>query len=121
MKKLLGLSAVLVASALLAGPAFADHRTGGGPENVGPENVVPESVGPAPSAPDISTPTEEITGRVVDIDHQRGTLMLQTRRGLLALQGPPEALKQVDVGDLVRVKVALGEEPAESPQENLDR
>lgn len=36
MKKLLGLSAVLVASALWAGPAFADHQTGSGLENVAP-------------------------------------------------------------------------------------
>jgi hypothetical protein len=116
MKKLLGLSAVLVASALWAEPAFADHQTGSGLENVAPA---------PPTAPDISAQTEEITGRVVDIDHQRGMLMLQTRRGLLALQGPPEALKQVDVGDVVRVKVAFGEEPApnpaQSPLQNLGR
>lgn len=106
MKKLLGLSAALVASALWAGPAFADHRSGGSPES---------TVQPAPRVPDVATPTEEVTGRVVEIDHQRGMLMLETRRGLLALQGPPEALQNVVVGDVVRVKVALGDEPEEAP------
>ena len=50
----------------------------------------------------------------MDIDRARGALMLQTAQGLLALQGPPEALANVSVGDFVWVRLALeeDEEPA---------
>lgn len=106
MKKLLGLS-VLVLALGLASPALADHNNGA-PGPVDQERA--------------EGPTTEVTGRVVDIDHQHGALMLQTTRGLLALQGPPEALQGVNVGDVVRVRVALREEPPlPSLTEELER
>jgi len=97
MKKLLGLSALVLALGL-AGPALADH------------NGAPASGDESPSAA-VDGRTTEITGRVLDIDHQQGAMMLETARGILALQGPPEALVGVSIGDVVRVRVALGDEP----------
>lgn len=98
MKKLLVLSAlVALVTGGLAGPALAEHGTGQLRDQLR-------------GLPDDGLPTGEVTGRVVDIDHIQGALTLQTTRGLLALQGPPEALENVRIGDLVRVRVALGEE-----------
>jgi hypothetical protein len=51
--------------------------------------------------------TAEVVGRVVKIDHAQGAIVLETAGGLLELQGPPEALEAVSVGDVVRVLVAL--------------
>jgi hypothetical protein len=109
MKKLLGL-AVLVLAAGLASPALADHRS-----------AAPASTSVERGA-GFEVPTTEVTGRVVDIDREHGALMLQTTEGYLALQGPPEALRDVNVGDMVRVRVALREEsPLPSLSEELDR
>ena len=109
MKELLGLS-VLVLAVSLASPALADHP-----------NAPPVSTGEQRGS-SLEGPTTEVTGRVVDIDHDQGALMLQTARGYLALQGPPEALRDVSIGDLVRVRVALGEEPPLPPlSEELER
>jgi hypothetical protein len=102
MKKLLGFTALVLAVSL-AGPALADHgrdAAGAGDEERG-------------ASVDINT--AEVTGRVVEIDLEQGALMLQTSRGLLALQGSPEALRDVKVGDLVRVRVALRDEPRLPP------
>lgn len=108
MKKLLGLS-VLVLALGLASPALADH------------NGIPA---PADEPRDgaVDGQTIEVTGRVLDIDHQHGALMLQTAQGILTLQGPREAIEGVSVGDVIRVRVALGEEPPLPPlTEELER
>ncbi|HEY7650600.1 MAG TPA: hypothetical protein VID04_16515 [Methylomirabilota bacterium] len=108
MKKLLGLS-VLVLALGLASPALAEH------------NGALDSADESPSA-SIDGRTTEITGRVLDIDYQQGALMLDTARGLLALQGPPEALAGVSIGDVVRVRVALSEEaPAPSVSDEREQ
>jgi hypothetical protein len=109
MKKLLGLS-VLVLALGLASPVLAGH------------NGAPDSADDSPSAAIDGSTTTEITGRVLDIDYQQGALMLETARGVLALQGPPEALAGVSIGDMVRVRVALGvQEPPPSVTEELER
>lgn len=108
MKKLLGFS-VLVVALGWASPTSADH------------NGIPA---PADEAPDrtVDALTTEVTRRVLDIDHQLGALMLQTAQGILALQGPPEAIEGVSIGDVIRVRVALGEEPPLPPlTEELER
>lgn len=111
MKKLLGLSAVLVAIAMSAGSASADHRNSG--SNTGASARVPDSSVPDPRSPDLSGPDEEVvTGRVVELDRDRGTLTLETSRGL-ALQGSPEALESVSIGDVVKVRVAFIDQPTE--------
>ena len=108
MKKLLGLS-VLVLTLGLASPVLADHNGVPAPANEAPDRAVDGQ-------------TAEVTGRVLDIDHQLGALMLQTAQGILALQGPPEAIQGVSVGDVIRVRVALGEEPPLPPlTEELER
>jgi hypothetical protein len=50
--------------------------------------------------------TAEVVGRVVEINHRRGAIVLETDAGLLEVQGTPEALQAVNVGDVVRVLVA---------------
>jgi hypothetical protein len=102
MNMLPGFAALILALSL-AGPALADH--GGDASGAGEEE----------RGANLDIHTAEVTGRVVEIDHEQGALMLQTARGLLALQGPPEALQDVKVGDLVRVRVALRDEPRLPP------
>ncbi len=96
MKKLLLSALIALAAAGVAGPALAEQGTG---------PLRDERRGRG----DDGMPTAEVTGRVVDIDHIQGALMLQTKRGLLALHGPPDSLQNVRIGDLVRVRVALDE------------
>jgi hypothetical protein len=71
-------------------------------------------------SPDIE-PTAEVVGRVVEVDHAQGAIVLETDDGLLELQGPPEALRAVSVGDVVRVLVALRDRETARPPLNKPR
>jgi hypothetical protein len=113
MQKLLGLSvlALLIVELTATGAARADHMRSPVPNNTGSERLENGANASIPERElDVARPTQEVMGRVVDIDRARGALMLQTAQGLLALQGPPEALTNVSVGDLVKVRLALDEE-----------
>ena len=112
MKKLLVLLLALVMGAGLPGMALAEHegaaRSGG---------TVDESI----DSPNIT----EVTGRVLGLDREQGAMMLQTSLGVLALKGPPEALRDVAIGDVVRVRIAMAEpfeeglEPGQRPADKL--
>ena len=60
-----------------------------------------------------------VTGRVVRVNAQEGTIVIQTPVGLIALRGPKEDLVDVNVGDIVQVEMVDGEYPSASPR--LDR
>lgn len=111
MQKLLGLSVLtlLIVGLTATGAARADHMRSPMPNNERLDNGANAGI-PQPDEPNALAPTQEVMGRVVQIDHARGALMLQTARGLLALQGPPEALASVSVGDLVRVRLVDDDE-----------
>jgi hypothetical protein len=56
-----------------------------------------------------------LTGRVVRVNAQEGTIVIQTPMGLIALRGPQEELRGVNVGDLVQVEMVEGDYPSASP------
>jgi hypothetical protein len=118
MQKLLGLSvlALLIVELAAAGAARADHMRSPVPNPTGDERLENDANASIPERdqPGVAAPTQEVMGRVVDIDRARGALMLQTAQGLLALQGPSEALANVSVGDLVRVRLALEDQEQET-------
>lgn len=60
-----------------------------------------------------------LTGRVLKVDAQKGTLVIQTPIGVIALRGPSEDLRGVSVGDVVEVEM-VGEDdyPSASPPMN---
>jgi len=57
-----------------------------------------------------------VTGRVVRVNAQEGTIVIQTPIGLIALRGPKEDLRDVNVGDLVEVEMVDGAHPSASPR-----
>ena len=61
-----------------------------------------------------------VTGRVVRVDAQEGTIVIQTPIGVIALRGPKEDLRDVNVGDLVEVEMVDGGHPSASPRLDPD-
>lgn len=61
-----------------------------------------------------------VTGRVVRVNAQEGTIVIQTPIGVIALRGPTEDLRGVNVGDLVEVEVVEGVPPSASPRLDED-
>ena len=57
-----------------------------------------------------------VTGRVLRVNVQEGTLVIQTPIGVIALRGPKEDLLDVNVGDIVQVEMVDGEYPSASPR-----
>ena len=57
-----------------------------------------------------------VTGRVLRVNVQEGTLVIQTPIGVIALRGPKEDLRDVNVGDIVEVEMVDGEYPSASPR-----
>jgi hypothetical protein len=57
-----------------------------------------------------------VTGRVVRVNAQEGTIVIQTPIGVIALRGPKEDLRDVNVGDIVQVEMVDGEYPSASPR-----
>jgi hypothetical protein len=115
MKTFASLSALVVALTL-AGTAQATPNpdaqsmpppTGGGTSNR-PWSAADESENP-----------RVVTGRVVNVDAQQGTLVIQTPLGVIALRGPSEDLREVSVGDIVQVEM-VGDDnaPSASPPMN---
>jgi hypothetical protein len=61
-----------------------------------------------------------VTGRVVRVNAQEGTIIIQTPIGVIALRGPKEDLRDVNVGDLVEVEMVDGVHPSASPRLDPD-
>jgi hypothetical protein len=69
------------------------------------------------SADDQSESPRVVSGRVLKVDADQGTLVIQTPIGILALRGPSEDLRDVSVGDIVQVEmVGQDNHPSASPQ-----
>ena len=61
-----------------------------------------------------------VTGRVMRVNAQEGTIVIQTPIGVIALRGPKEDLRDVNVGDIVEVEMVDGEYPSASPRLDSD-
>ena len=48
---------------------------------------------------------QDVTGQVLMMDRARGALVLFTEDGVMYVEGPPEALEGVKVGDVIEVSV----------------
>ena len=73
------------------------------------------------SANDGSENPRVVTGRVLRVDAQEGTLVIQTPIGLIALRGPSADLRDVSVGDIVQVEMVAGDDhPGASPPMDED-
>ena len=57
-----------------------------------------------------------VTGRVMRVNAQEGTIVIQTPIGVMALRGPKEELRGVKVGDIVEVEMVDGDYPSASPR-----
>jgi hypothetical protein len=57
-----------------------------------------------------------VTGRVLRVNSDEGTIVIQTPIGVIALRGPKEDLVDVNVGDIVQVEMVDGEYPSASPR-----
>lgn len=86
---------------------------------------VPDA-GPHPPREGLVTSTERttesdgesprvVTGRVLRVNAQEGTIVIQTPIGIIALRGPKEDLRDVSVGDVVEVEMVDGAYPSASP------
>jgi hypothetical protein len=111
MKTFVSVSAVVI-GLTLAGPATATPSPDAQPmppPNGGITSHTPWSADESPENPRI------MTGRVLKVDAQEGTLVIQTPIGVLALRGPSEDLQGVSVGDVVEVEVIDDDYPSASP------
>jgi hypothetical protein len=111
MKTFVSLSAVVIGLAL-AGPVAATPSPDA-------QSMPPRNGGVTSHAPWSADESREnprlMTGRVLKVDAQEGTLVIQTPIGVLALRGPSEDLRGVSVGDVVEVEVIDDDYPSASP------
>ena len=95
-----------------------------------PAAPVPDT-GPPPPRDGFVTPNERttepdnesprvVTGRVLRVNAQEGTIVIQTPIGIIALRGPREDLRDVSVGDIVEVEMVDGGYPSASPRLDED-
>lgn len=115
MKTFAGVFSAVVVGLTLAGsvpaaPVPEPERRPPGDAAVTPNHRSTESESDSPRV---------VTGRVVRVDAQEGTIVIQTPIGVIALRGPKEDLRGVNVGDIVEVEMVDGENPSASPR--LDR
>lgn len=112
MKTFAGIFTSIVISLTLAGTVSAAPMPDA-------ESRIPRDGVLAPSEPrstdtDGDTP-RVVTGRVVRVNAEEGTIVIQTPIGLIALRGPEADLRGVNVGDIVHVEMVDGEYPSASP------
>jgi osmotically-inducible protein OsmY len=94
-------------------PAYGYHPWGGDPDYY----VYDIDVGPGQNS-DSGGPTDghRLTGRVSDLDRQKGRISLKTDAGTVQISAPPSALREVQRGDRVTVQIGEpGAQPAASP------
>jgi hypothetical protein len=113
MKTFAGLFATIVIMLTLAGTVPAAPMPDSEPR--------PRHDGALPPGEPRSSDTEAetprvVTGRVLRVNAQEGTIVIQPPIGVIALRGPKEDLADVNVGDLVQVEMVDGEFPSASPR-----
>ncbi len=100
--------ALVAATLVFTGPAAAEHRTlTGGGEADEPGAASPrtdqDAIDRGSIAPD---PDEQrLVGRVMEVDREKGMIVLATEHGLVVVQATPKSLENVDVGDIIAVVV----------------
>ena len=113
MKTFVSLS-VLAAGVTLAGSVYAAP-------NPDARSMPPRNGGVTTSQPwsadDASENPHVVTGRVLEVDAQQGTLVIQTPLGVIALRGPGRDLRGMSVGDIVEVEMVGDDDqyPSASP------
>jgi hypothetical protein len=109
MKRLAAICSAIVVGLTLAGTVaavpIADETRRAGDGLVTPSE---------PSDSDSESP-RVVTGRVLRVNAEEGTLVIQTPVGVIALRGPREDLQDVNVGDIVQVEMVDGNYPSASP------
>lgn len=112
MKTMVSLSALVIALTL-AGPVHAAPSPDA--QSMPPRNGDVTSNESWSANGDRENP-RVVTGRVLKVDAQEGTLVIQTPIGVLALRGPSQDLRDVSVGDVVEVEMVGDEDyPSASP------
>jgi len=106
-------TALLVATLAWSGTALAEHKTmaplpgAGDSQDRGVSNSE-DRENPSAAIPDEPITRDpmmrDVVGEVVQVDPDKGMLVLNTERGLVAFHAPASALTGVNVGDLVRVR-----------------
>jgi hypothetical protein len=98
------LSAVAVAGAMVASPAFAitPSADGGAPDDHSP---LTSDETPRPPA------QETIEGRITALERESGRFVLDTRVGPVSLVTSPDELSGVEVGDFVEVSLVSNDRP----------
>ena len=116
MKTFASLFSAIVAGLMLAGSVPAVP-----PPDAGPRAPRDRAVTPNERSTESDTDGPRVvTGRVMRVNAQEGTIVIQTPIGVIALRGPKEDLRDVNVGDIVEVEMVDGEHPAASPQLDTD-
>jgi hypothetical protein len=111
MKTFAGVFSAIVVGLTLAGSVPAAPMPDAGPR-APRDGVTPNE---RSTEADSETP-RVVTGRVVRVNAQEGTIVIQTPIGVIALRGPKEDLADVNVGDIVQVEMVDGEYPSASPR-----
>ena len=113
MKKFGGLCAAIAMGLTLAGAAHAAPTPDAGAMPSRDGAVTPDEL----RSPDAqSEESRVVTGRVLKVNADEGTIVIQTPIGILALRGPSEDLREVAVGDIVQVEMVAGDNfPSASP------
>ena len=113
MKTWAGVFSAIVMGLTLAGSVAAAPMPAGEPRSPRDGVLTPSE----PRAGELETETPRVvTGRVLRVNAQEGTLVIQTPLGVIALRGPKEDLLEVNVGDIVQVEMVDGEYPSASPR-----
>jgi hypothetical protein len=76
---------------------------------VGLPQFAPAAVRPAPATPGVEADDEgaaegfSVVGQVTEINHESGEFVLTTAAGPVRLVAPPEDLKGIKIGDVLRL------------------
>jgi hypothetical protein len=113
MKTWAGVFSAIVMGLTVAGSVAAAPMPDGEPRSPRGGVLTPRE----PQASELESENPRVvTGRVLRVNAQEGTLVIQTPLGVIALRGPREDLLEVNVGDIVQVEMVDGEYPSASPR-----
>jgi hypothetical protein len=116
MKTLAAVLCTIVVGLTLAGSALAAPAPDAGPQAPREGLVTPNE---RTTEPDNESP-RVVAGRVLRVNAEEGTIVIQTPIGVIALRGPSEDLRDVSVGDIVEVEMVDGSHPSASPRLDSD-